>query len=64
MFPRRCPKTGNTSQARMSSASSREQLIDYIGVAAEGGAMELSAALLEYKNEHFPEYCSVKSLLL
>ena len=40
------------------------QIIDYIGVATEGGATELAAALLAYREERFPEYGSVDSLLL
>lgn len=40
------------------------QIIDYIGVASESGATELAAALLEYREERFPEYSSVESLLL
>ncbi len=40
------------------------QIIDYIDVASESGATELAAALLEYREERFPEYGSVQSLLL
>ena len=41
-----------------------EQLIDYMRIASENGATELAALLLEYREEHFPEYGSVESLLL
>ena len=41
-----------------------EQIIDYARIASESGATELAAALLEYREEHFPEYGSVESLLL
>lgn len=40
------------------------QIIDYIDMASESGATELAAALLEYREERFPEYASVESLLL
>ena len=39
-------------------------IIDYVRVASESNATELAAALLEYREEHFPEYGSVESLLL
>ena len=41
-----------------------EQLIDYTRIASENGATELAAALLAYREERFPEYGSVESLLL
>ena len=41
-----------------------EQLIDYANIATENGATELAAALLAYREERFPEYDSVESLLL
>lgn len=41
-----------------------EQLIDYTNIASENGATELAAALLAYREERFPEYDSVESLLL
>ena len=40
------------------------QLIDYTNLATENGATEIAAALLSYREEHFPEYGSVDSLLL
>ena len=40
------------------------QLIDYTDAASENGATELAAALLAYREERFPEYGSVESLLL
>lgn len=41
-----------------------EQLIDYANIASENGATELAAALLAYREERFPEYGSIESLLL
>lgn len=41
-----------------------EQLIDYANIATENGATELAAALLTYREERYPEYGSVESLLL
>lgn len=41
-----------------------EQLIDCVNIATENGATELAAALLAYREERFPEYGGVESLLL
>lgn len=39
------------------------QIIEYIDVASSGNATELAAELLEYRNERFPEYGSIDSLV-
>ena len=45
-------------------AASLADIIDYINIASDNDATELVAALLAYREEQFPEYGGIESLLL